>query len=69
MKHRDFTYTGEKVPEINTKENADFILHFQNSMLQSLVRRKLLTDEQAKQVVEKLQHQAFMKSNERKIKP
>lgn len=54
MKHREFVYIGEPIPTINPLEHADFILHFQKSMVQSLVTQKLLTSRQAELVIEKL---------------
>ncbi len=54
MKPRNWEYVGEPVPEINLKENADFIFHLQKSMLLSLVKRDLLTTSQMEQIGENL---------------
>jgi len=65
MKHRDFVYVGELLPNINTQEHKDFILHFQTAMIQSLVRRNLLTDTQANRAIEELQRQVNIKTKRR----
>ena len=55
MKHRDFVYLGEPIPEIRTSEHSDFLLHLQKSMLLSLVKRNLLSASQMEQVMEKVE--------------
>lgn len=42
-KEREFVYVGEPVPKIDMIKNADFLLHYQKSILLSLVKRNLLT--------------------------
>ncbi len=46
MKHRDFIYAGEPVPELNEQEHAAFLMNFQRSILLSLEKRNLLTASQ-----------------------
>ena len=46
MKHREFIYTGEPVPELNELEHAAFLINFQRSILLSLEKKKLLTASQ-----------------------
>ena len=54
MKHHKFVYIGESTPEINKNEHMNFMTNFQTAMLMSLVDRKLLTEDQAKLVLETL---------------
>lgn len=46
MKHREFVYVGEPVPELNEREHAAFLMDFQKSILLSLEKRNLLTASQ-----------------------
>ena len=46
LKHRDFIYAGEPVPELNEQEHAAFLMNFQRSILLSLEKRNLLTASQ-----------------------
>lgn len=46
MKHREYVYVGEPVPELNEKEHAAFLMNFQRSILLSLEKRNLLTASQ-----------------------
>jgi len=57
MEPRIFDYVGEPAPGITTPEYADFIIHFQKSMLLSLVKQKLLTSAQMDCVMEKIENQ------------
>ena len=57
MKHREFVYVGEAIPKIDAVKHADFILHYQKSILLSLVDRKLLTLSQCERCIEDLERQ------------
>jgi hypothetical protein len=57
MKCREFVYVGEPVPEITDKENADFLLHYQKSILASLKQRKLLNHSQYQRCIDELEKQ------------
>lgn len=46
MKHREFVYVGEPVPELNEREHAAFLMNMQRSILFSLEKRNLLTASQ-----------------------
>ena len=46
MKHREFRYVGEPVPELNEQEHTAFLMNFQRSILLSLEKRNLLTASQ-----------------------
>ncbi len=46
MKHREFVYVGEPVPELNGREHAAFLMNMQRSILFSLEKRNLLTASQ-----------------------
>ena len=39
MKHREFIYVGDPVPEFNEQEHAAFLLNVQKSILLSLEKR------------------------------
>jgi hypothetical protein len=58
VKNREFTYVGKPIPKITTPENKEFVLHFQESMLLSLVKRKLLTKAQMDCVMAELKKQS-----------
>jgi len=46
LKHREFRYVGEPVPELNEREHAAFFMNVQRSILLSLEKRDLLTASQ-----------------------
>ena len=46
MKHREFRYVGDPVPELNEREHAEFFMNIQRSILLSLEKRNLLTASQ-----------------------
>ncbi len=46
MKHREFRYVGDSVPELNEREHAEFFMNIQRSILLSLEKRNLLTASQ-----------------------
>ena len=46
MKHREFRYVGDPVPELNEREHAEFFMNIQKSILLSLEKRNLLTASQ-----------------------
>ena len=46
MKHREFVYVGEPIPELNEREHAEFLMNIQRSILLSLEKRNLLTASQ-----------------------
>ncbi len=57
MKHREFIYVGEPVPELNEREHAAFLMHIQRSILVSLEKRNLLTASQRERCLLELEKQ------------
>lgn len=57
MKHREFVYVGEAVPELNEQEHAAFLFNFQKSILLSLEKRRLLTELQRERCITALENQ------------
>lgn len=57
MKHREFRYVGEPVPELNEQEHAAFLMNFQRSILLSLEKRNLLTASQRERCLVELEKQ------------
>lgn len=57
LKHREFIYTGEPVPELNEWEHAAFFMNFQRSILLSLEKRNLLTTSQQERCLFELEKQ------------
>ncbi len=57
MKHREFRYVGEPVPELNEREHAAFLMNFQRSILLSLEKRNLLTASQRERCLLELEKQ------------
>ena len=47
----EFIYINEPVQKIDEAEHKEFLVNIQNAMLLFLVERKLLTKEQAEQVL------------------
>lgn len=58
MMPRNWVYVGEKIPKIDPAENGDFLLCMQNAMLQSLVKRNLLTTAQMEQIKNNIESRA-----------
>ena len=57
MKHREFRYVGEPVPELDQREHAAFLLNIQRSILLSLEKRNLLTVSQRERCLLELEKQ------------
>ncbi len=57
MKHREFIYVGEPVPELDQREHAAFLLNIQRSILLSLEKRNLLTASQRERCLLELEKQ------------
>ena len=57
MKHREFVYVGNPVPELNEQEHAAFLMNIQKSVLLSLEQRKLLTHSQCERCLAELEQQ------------
>ncbi len=57
MKHREFRYVGEPVPELNEREHAAFLMNVQRSILISLEKRNLLTASQRERCLLELEKQ------------
>ena len=68
LKHRDFTYVGEPIPELNEQEHADFLMLVQESILLSLKDKKLLTDIQYERCVAELNEQHAKKQRKKRNK-
>ena len=60
-KKRSFIYVGEKSPLISDTSNTDFYLVYQNAILNSLLKRGLLSREQVNLCMEDI-----LKRNQRK---
>ena len=60
MKHREFVYVGEPVPELNEKEHTAFLMNFQRSILLSLEKRNLLTASQRERCLLELEKQHIL---------
>ncbi|MEY8516980.1 hypothetical protein AALC25_08635 [Lachnospiraceae bacterium 29-84] len=57
MKHREFTYVGEPVPDLDEQEYAAFLMNYQKSILLSLEKRNLLTASQRERCLLELEKQ------------
>ena len=57
MKHREFVYVGDPVPQLNEQEHAKFLLNVQKSILFSLEKRNLLTGSQRERCLTILENQ------------
>ena len=57
MKHREFSYVGDPVPELNEREHAAFLMNIQRSILLSLEKRNLLTASQRERCLLELEKQ------------
>ncbi len=57
MKHREFSYVGDPVPELNEREHAAFLMNIQRSILLSLEKRNLLTASQRERCLLELERQ------------
>lgn len=57
LKHRDFIYTGDPVPELNERQHAAFLFHVQMSLLFCLEKRNLLTCAQRERCATMLENQ------------
>lgn len=57
MKLRDYVYVSEPVSKITEKENADFLLQLQKSILASLNKKELLNSFQYEQCILELEKQ------------
>lgn len=66
MKHREFIYAGEPVPELNEREYAAFLMNFQRAILISLEKRNLLTTSQQERCVLELQKQYRLNQEKRR---
>lgn len=55
VKHREFTYVGEDIPELDEREYAAFLMNFQRAILLSLEKRNLLTASQRERCLPELE--------------
>ncbi len=58
MKPRNWVYVGGPIPVIDLVKNNDLLLLMQAAMLESLVKRNLLTTSQKEQVKENIENRA-----------
>lgn len=63
MKPRNWVYIGDPIPEIDPVKNSDFLLLMQTAMLESLVKRKLLTTSQMEQIKENIENRAVKRKS------
>ena len=66
MKHREFIYAGEPVPELDEREYAAFLMNFQRAILISLEKRNLLTTSQQERCVLELEKQYRLNQEKRR---
>ena len=64
MKPRNWVYVGEDIPGIDPIKNIEFLLCMQNAMLQSLVKRNLLTTSQMERIKENIERRAAKRKSE-----
>ncbi len=57
MRHTEYVYTGDPIPQINEQANMAFLVNFQKSILFSLEKRNLLTRSQREKCVAELEKQ------------
>ena len=57
LRHREFDYIGESVPELNEQTHGAFLIQVQKAVIYSLEQRKLLTNAQRKQCLIELEKQ------------
>lgn len=68
MKHRDFIYVGEPVPELNEQDDTEFLMNIQRSILLALEKRNLLTPPQRERCLIKLEKwHSFNKRKQRQV--
>lgn len=65
MKHREFIYVGDPVPELNEQEHAAFLMNIQKAILLSLQKRNLLTVSQRERCLLELEKQYNQKKQRR----
>jgi hypothetical protein len=54
-KKNEYVYVGDPIPKIDKAQHADFILHYQKSILLSLAKKNLLTPTQIQKCFEELE--------------
>ena len=70
LKHKDFVYIGEPIPELNETDHAAFLLNVQKAVLLSLKEKKLLTTSQYERCVSRLEQEHSAKQkNHRRVWP
>lgn len=57
VKHREFVYVGDPVPELNEQEHAAFFMNIQRAILLSLEKRNLLTASQRERCLLEIEKQ------------
>lgn len=66
MKHREFIYVGDPIPELNEQEHAAFLMNIQRAILLSLEKRNLLTASQQKHCLLALEKQHSSNQNKQR---
>ena len=54
-KERDFVYVGDPIPKIENDIHANFLLNYQKSILNALLKKNLLTPSQCERCLEELE--------------
>ena len=54
-KKKEYVFTGDPVPKIDSRRHPEFILAYQRAILLSLLKRELLTASQYRQCLERLE--------------
>ena len=57
MRHREFVYMGDPIPDISIQEHGDFLINLQKAILCSLEKRKLLSASQRERCLLELEKQ------------
>lgn len=67
MKHREFVYVGEPIPELNGQEHAAFLMNIQRAILLSLEKRNLLTASQRERCLLELEKQYCLNRRKQRL--
>ena len=67
VKHREFVYAGEPVPELNEREHAAFLMNIERSILLSLEKRNLLTTSQRERCLIEIEKQYSLNQKKQRL--
>ena len=66
LKHREFIYVGNPIPDLDQPEHADFLLNVQKAILYSLEKRKFLTLSQRLRCIDELEKKYIQSQKEQR---